>query len=235
MKHFFTLSLFCTALAAFAQRPAADEIKTVKGPLMIQPILHGSVVFTCNKKTIYIDPYGAALAYKGLAAPDLILITDIHPDHLDTTALNGIPGTTKAKFIVPKAVADKLPAKYKTNMIVLNNDQKITEDGIIITAIPMYNLPEAEDAMHTKGRGNGYIINLAGKIIYISGDTEDTPEMLALKNIDIAFVCMNLPYTMDIKQAAKAVLAFKPGIVYPYHYRGKEGLSDVNEFKKLIT
>jgi L-ascorbate metabolism protein UlaG (beta-lactamase superfamily) len=99
----------------------------------------------------------------------------------------------------------------------------------------MYNLPETADSRHTKGRGNGYVINIGGKNIYISGDTEDIPEMRALKNIDVAFVCMNLPYTMDINQAASAVLAFKPKIVYPYHYRGSGGLSDVAAFKKMVN
>jgi L-ascorbate metabolism protein UlaG (beta-lactamase superfamily) len=95
----------------------------------------------------------------------------------------------------------------------------------------MYNLPEAPDAFHTKGRGNGYVLTIGGKNIYISGDTEDIPEMRSLTNIDIAFVCMNLPYTMDPTQAAQGVLAFKPKIVYPYHYRGQ----DVNTFKTLVN
>jgi len=118
---------------------------------------------------------------------------------------------------------------------VLNNGGKTNVFGISISAIPMYNLPEGSDSRHTKGRGNGYILDFGGKLIYISGDTEDIPEMRALKNIDVAFVCMNLPYTMDINQAASAVLEFKPKIVYPYHYRGKDGLSDVNGFKGLVN
>jgi len=98
----------------------------------------------------------------------------------------------------------------------------------------MYNLPESPTAMHTKGRGNGYVLGIGGKNIYLSGDTQGIPEMRSLKDIDVAFVCMNLPYTMDIKEAADAVLAFKPKIVYPYHYRGQGGLSDVNGFKSLV-
>ena len=98
----------------------------------------------------------------------------------------------------------------------------------------MYNFPETPDAKHTKGRGNGYILDLGGKKIYISGDTGPIPEMMILKNIDIAFVCMNLPYTMDIKDASRSVLVFKPKIVYPYHYRGKDGMSDTAEFKKIV-
>jgi len=97
----------------------------------------------------------------------------------------------------------------------------------------MYNM--GANPRHTKGRGNGYVLNIGGKNLYLSGDTEGIPEMKALKNIDVAFVCMNLPYTMDVKQAAEAVLAFKPKIVYPYHYRGQNGLSDVNQFKELVN
>ena len=119
--------------------------------------------------------------------------------------------------------------------MILNNGQTTEQSGAKITAIPMYNLPEDTASRHTKGRGNGYVMNFGGKNIYVSGDTEDIPEMRQLKNIDVAFVCMNLPYTMDINQAASAVLEFKPEIVYPYHYRGQGGLSDVNAFKKLVN
>ena len=169
-----------------------------------------------------------------LHRPDLILITDIHGDHLNAETLNAIE-TSKAKLIVPQAVADQLPEKLKGKGTVLANGKKITEAGITISAIPMYNLPEAPDSRHTKGRGNGYVLSLGGKTVYISGDTEDIPEMRALKNIDVAFVCMNLPYTMDIEQASSAVLEFKPKIVYPYHYRGQGGLNDVEGFKKLVN
>jgi L-ascorbate metabolism protein UlaG (beta-lactamase superfamily) len=226
--------LYTTIGSVSAQRPAADEVKTSKGMLTIQPVFHGSLVLTWDKKNIYVDPYGGAKAYTGLAAPDLILITDIHPDHLDSATLSAIE-TTKATFIVPQAVGDKLPAKYKSKVVVLSNGKNTVQQGISISAIPMYNLPESPDSKHTKGRGNGYVLNLGGKMVYISGDTEDIPEMRSLKNIDVAFVCMNLPYTMDINQASSAVLEFKPAIVYPYHYRGKDGLSDTEGFKKLVN
>jgi L-ascorbate metabolism protein UlaG (beta-lactamase superfamily) len=217
-----------------AQRPAPDKIETSSGPLTIQPVNHGSLVLTWNNKTIYIDPYPNAKAFDGIAPADLILITDIHGDHLNAETLNAIE-TSKAKLIVPQAVADQLPEKLKGKGTVLANGKKITESGIAISAIPMYNLPEAPDSRHTKGRGNGYVLSLGGKSVYISGDTEDVPEMRALKNIDVAFVCMNLPYTMDIEQASSAVLEFKPKIVYPYHYRGQGGLNDVEGFKKLVN
>ncbi|QIX62455.1 MBL fold metallo-hydrolase [Hymenobacter lutimineralis] len=239
----FTL-LLTAALAVFAlqtqaqttapPRVASDQIATKKGPLTVQPITHGSVVLTWNGKTIYVDPYGGAEAYAGLAAPDVILITDIHGDHLDPKTLAGL-SVGKALMVVPKAVADQLPAEYKTQARILGNGQKLDTLGMSVSAIPMYNLPEAADAMHTKGRGNGYVLNLGGKNVYLSGDTEDIPEMRALKGIDVAFVCMNLPYTMNVDQAAQGVLAFKPGIVYPYHYRGQNGLSDVDAFKKTVN
>ncbi|MET4075429.1 MBL fold metallo-hydrolase [Hymenobacter sp. UYCo722] len=230
----FTMQARAQTATATTLRAAADQIATKKGPLTVQPITHGSVVFTWNGKTIYVDPYGGAEAYAGLAAPDVILITDIHGDHLDPKTLAGL-AVGKALMVVPKAVAEKLPAEYKTQVRILNNGQKLDTLGLSVSAIPMYNLPEAADAPHTKGRGNGYVLNLGGKTVYLSGDTEDIAEMRALKGIDVAFVCMNLPYTMDVNQAAQGVLAFKPGIVYPYHYRGQNGLSDVASFKKQVN
>lgn len=228
------LLIACTLTSAVAQKSAPDNIETKAGPLSIQPILHGCFVLTWNGKTIYVDPYGGQKAFAGVAAPDLILITDIHGDHLNAETLTAIE-TSKSKLIVPQAVADQLSENLKSKAVVLSNGNKITEAGIAISALPMYNLPESPDSRHTKGRGNGYILNLGGKMVYISGDTEDIPEMRALKNIDVAFVCMNQPYTMDINQASSAVLEFKPKIVYPYHYRGQNGLSDVEAFKKLVN
>lgn len=164
----------------------------------------------------------------------MILISDIHGDHFDTSTL-AVVRTPNTILVVPQVVADKLPASYdKSKVVVMKNGDHISRSGISITAIPMYNLPESPTAMHTKGRGNGYVLNIGGKNIYLSGDTQGIPEMRSLKDIDVAFVCMNLPYTMDVKEAADAVLAFKPKVVYPYHYRGRGGLSDVNEFKSLV-
>lgn len=227
----FIVVLFAASLTA--QRPAPDEIKTSKGTLSIQPILHGSLVLTWDGKTIYVDPYGGTRAFKGIAAPDLILITDIHGDHLNQATLDSI-NTSNTVIVAPQAVVDKLPENLKSKAVVVSNGGNTEQKGVAISAIPMYNLPEAADSRHTKGRGNGYILTLGGKKIYLSGDTEDIPEMRSLKDIDVAFVCMNLPFTMNINQASSAVLEFKPKIVYPYHYRGQGGLSDVEGFKKLV-
>jgi L-ascorbate metabolism protein UlaG (beta-lactamase superfamily) len=142
--------------------------------------------------------------------------------------------TKNAHWVVPQAVADQLPEDMAENITVIGNGEHEKILGISIEAVPMYNLPETADSRHPKGRGNGYVLTLDNKRIYISGDTEDIPEMRALENIDVAFVCMNLPYTMDINQAASAVLEFKPKIVYPYHYRGQGGLADVNSFRALV-
>jgi len=219
---------------ALAQIDSPDFIKTKNGEISIQPILHATLVLTWNEKTIYIDPYGGAKLFEGLKSPDLILITDIHGDHMHIETLNAIE-TSKAIIIAPQAVKDLLPDNLNSKTIVLNNGSKTTQSGIEVMAIPMYNLPESTDSRHPKGRGNGYIIYLGSKKIYISGDTEDISEMRTLKKIDIAFVCMNQPFTMTIEQAASAVLEFKPKIVYPYHFRGRDGLSDVEAFKKIIN
>ncbi len=219
---------------AIAQRPAADVIETSKGQLTIQPIKHGTLAFTWNSKTIYADPDGGAKAFEGIAAPDLILITDIHGDHFNPETLQAV-STANTIIIAPQAVADKLPDALKSKAVVVSNGQTVTKLDILIHAIPMYNLPGASEAMHTKGRGNGYVLRFGNKLVYLSGDTAGISEMRALKNIDVAFVCMNLPYTMDIQEAASAVLDFKPMIMYPYHYRGQNGLSDTEAFKKIVN
>jgi L-ascorbate metabolism protein UlaG (beta-lactamase superfamily) len=234
-KQLIIILIFCLASTQIiAQRAPADQINTSKGQLTIQPIIHGSVVLTWDGNTIYIDPYGGIEAYQGLSSPDMIFITDIHGDHMDLKTLESID-ISKATMVVPQAVADQLPEKFKERIVIISNGDTKEQSGITIKAIPMYNLPETEDSRHPKGRGNGYVLTLGGKNVYFSGDTEDIPEMRSLKNIDVAFVCMNLPYTMEVAQAAKAVLAFKPKVVYPYHYRGQNGLSDTEAFKKAVN
>ena len=232
MKKLYLLFLAIPIIAI--QTNAQDIIKTNSGDIVIHPITHGTLVLSYNNKTIYVDPYGGANGFKGIKKPDFILITDIHGDHLNVKTLDGLD-TKKTQFIVPKAVAEQLPENYKEHLTILENGQSIHREDLYITAIPMYNLPEAPDSKHTKGRGNGYIINMGGKNIYISGDTEDIIELRNLRDIDVAFVCMNLPYTMDVNQAASAVLEFKPKIVYPYHYRGKPDFCDTKEFKNLVN
>lgn len=234
LKSFLTATLAVALLQANAQQATPDKIKTNKGDLTIHPIEHATLVLTWDNKTIYVDPTGGAEAFASMAKPDIILITDIHGDHMNPETLDAIE-TEGAVFVVPQAVADQLPEKYKSKAKVIANGESMTEAGIPIKAVPMYNLPESADAKHVKGRGNGYVLNLGNKNIYISGDTEGVPEVRGLKNIDVAFLSMNLPYTMDIDQAVSTTLDFKPKIIYPYHYRGQDGLADVEGFKQQVN
>ncbi|UII76023.1 MBL fold metallo-hydrolase [Flagellimonas sp. HMM57] len=209
-------------------------VKYESDSLKITPIEHATAVLEWKDITIYIDPVGGKEAFEGHYQPDLILITDIHGDHFSLETLQQL-NTQKAKIIVPQAVADKMPQEFTPQIDVLDNGASKERYGITIEAIPMYNLREEALKFHTKGRGNGYVLTMDEQKIYFSGDTEDIPEMRALKNIDNAFVCMNLPYTMTVENAANAVLEFKPKEVYPYHYRGRPNVSDVKKFKMLIN
>ena len=230
MKIRLLITVFILGLTqVMAQKNSTDEIKTSNGNLKINPVTHASLVLTWNNKTIYIDPTGSAEMYKSYGAPDIILITDIHGDHMDPRAIEAL-NTKNAIVIAPQAVGYLLPASARQRLVVLNNGMQTSQMAIMVKAVPMYNLPESADSRHVKGRRNGYILTIGGKSVYISGDTEDIPEMRNLKKIDVALVCMNLPYTMDIKQAASAVLEFKPKVVYPYHHRGQ----DIDAFKKLV-
>lgn len=222
--------LLATARTSSAQ---TDMIQADSADILVHPIGHATMVLQTGEKTIYVDPVGEAETFGFFGDPDLILITDIHGDHLDANVLGTV--TTKSTTIVaPRAVFDKLPLAERAQTKVMANGDTLHLDDVRLEAIPMYNLSPDRD-FHESGRGNGYVVTLAGKRIYISGDTEDIPEMRALKNIDAAFVCMNLPYTMDVDAAADAVLEFKPRIVYPYHYRGKDMMADVGRFRELVS
>ena len=202
---------------SMAQLSPADKIPIKKKEeLTIQPIRHATVVLNYGGKTVYIDPAGPAESFEGLPDPDMILITDINKNHLDLKTLENIH-TANAIFIVPQAVADMLPELLiKKKLLVFNNGDARLFDGIGVAAIPMYSLPETDDAYYARGRGNGYVVGIGGKNVYVSGETDSIPEMKELKDIDIAFVSMNLPHTMNAKEAAATVLEFKPAIVYPY-------------------
>ena len=217
-----------------AQRLSGDVIATDQGDLVIHPILHSTMALEWDGKIIYMDPYGGVEKYQGLPNPDLVIITDIHGDHFNLTTLDSLD-LSQTTMIVPPEVALDMPTKYQDKLRIMKNGEQQEVFGALIKAIPMYNLPETGESRHPKGRGNGYVLTLGGKRIYISGDTEDIPEMRALKNIDVAFVCMNLPFTMTVEQAADAVLEFQPKIVYPFHYRGINGFSDIEKFKKLVN
>jgi L-ascorbate metabolism protein UlaG (beta-lactamase superfamily) len=211
------LLLTAAALLANQERPV-DEFQTNSGIVTITPVRHASLMIVANGKVIQVDPWSQG-NYEGLPKADLILITDIHPDHLDPKEIESLKkaGTT---IIAPAAVAKTL-----TEAKVLANGQETSWEGWTIAAVPMYNMkrgPSEGTFYHDKGRGNGYVLTYGGKRFYIAGDTEGTPEMRALKNIDVAFIPMNLPYTMTPEEAADAVKAFHPKVVYPYHSRGSD-------------
>ena len=199
-----------------------------EGNINIIPINHATFILSVGEKTIYVDPVGGDETFKGQAKPDIILITDIHGDHLSLETVSSVKKESTV-IISPQAVYDKLQ-----DGLVLNNGEIRIIENIQIEAIPMYNLSEDRLKFHPKGRGNGYVITANKQRIYISGDTEDIKEMRTLTDIDFAFVCMNLPYTMTVEQAASAVLEMKPKVVIPYHYRGKGGLSDMDKFVSLV-
>lgn len=200
---------------------------------------HASVVMKWGDRTIYSDPstYGrpfdAATVFQGLPLADLIVITHMHPDHYDTNALKVLSKSTTA-IIAPQTVFDLMPDTLKSLTTVMVNGQKTEKVGVGIEAIPSYNL-DPKRPFHPKGRDNGYVLTMGGKRIYIPGDTEDTPEMRALKDIDVAFMPMNLPFTMTPESAASAVREFKPKVVYPFHYTGVVVTDTGLDFTKLTT
>jgi L-ascorbate metabolism protein UlaG (beta-lactamase superfamily) len=196
-------------------------------------IEHASVIIVWDGTVVYADPVGPNL-FTGKPAADLVLITDIHGDHFDAQTLEAVV-TPNTILVVPQAVQEQLPVDLSHHAHVLHNGDTTNKASIGIEALPMYNIPESPTAFHTKGRGNGYVLEKNGVRLYIAGDTSAIPEMKALKNIDSAFVPMNLPYTMTVEEAAQGVLSFKPKHVYPYHYRGQDGLSDIRKFKELVN
>ncbi len=217
---------------------SGDQFPTDKGALVVHPINHATFVMQWNGKTVYVDPVGGAKAFANLPKPDLVLVTHIHGDHFAPATIEAVlPAGAKPLFIAPKSVADKLPQSLQSKLTVkvLANGEKTDAAGIAIEAVPAYNNSAGKENFHPKGRDNGYVLTMGGKRVYIAGDTEDIPEMLALKGIDVAFLPMNLPYTMDVAKAAGAIRQFKPKVVYPYHYRSGNGTkANMDELKRLV-
>ncbi len=207
-----------------------DHLATTNGEFVLHAVNHASLVLSYGDKMIYVDPAGAATNYQGLAKADLILVTHGHPDHFNTTILDAVRGTA-ATILTSQTVFNSMNATFKARTGVLTNGMATNLLGFTIEAVPAYNLIAN---YHPKGVGNGYVLAAGGKRIYIAGDTEDTPEMRALRNIDVAFVPMNLPYTMTVEKAASAVRDFRPVIVYPCHYSPSSPASDVILFKQLV-
>lgn len=216
-----------SAAASVANAASADVFATSQGELRIVPIHHGSFRLELGTLQVYVDPYKSEL-FADAPKADLILVTDIHQDHYDAAAISKVQSPA-TQLVAPAVVAEKAPKAE-----ILKNGESRAVAGISLLAVPMYNLqrgPKPGAVFHEKGRGNGYVLTWGGKRIYIAGDSECTPEMRALQAIDIAFVPMNLPYTMPPEEAAECVKAFRPKVVYPYHYRG----SDLGVFKQALA
>jgi L-ascorbate metabolism protein UlaG (beta-lactamase superfamily) len=232
----FGAAVAVAALALASQAMAQDDqIATSNGNLTIHPVHHAGLVFTWNGKRIVADPTSfppgkdGSADFKAAAAPDLILITHEHGDHFDVPTLTGLVGPNTV-IVAPQSVYGMMPAALQAKTKVMKNGDKGNYAGVPIEAVVEYNTTPDRMMYHPKGRDNGYVLTMGGKRVYLAGDTEEAPELKNLPNIDVAFVPMNLPYTMTEEAAATWVKDFKPKVVYPYHY----GMSDVNKFKTLV-
>ena len=214
------------AAGAFAALPQPDTLPTSAGDVTIQPLNHATLVLIEGSHVVYVDP--AKVDFTGQPAPTAILITHEHGDHFDPDSLSKVAG--KARIVAPQSVADKIPSALRAQVTVMKNGESGTVDGLPVMAIPAYNTSADRQQYHPKDRDNGYVLSFGDKKIYIAGDTENTPEMAALTGIDVAFLPMNQPYTMTPEQAAEAVKAFRPKVVYPYHYKG----TDPQKFADLV-
>ena len=204
-----------------------DTIKTSAGDLKISFLGHGSLYFTFGGKVIHVDPYSAVADYSKLPKADMILVAHEHQDHLDLKALN-LVRTDKSIVVLPQVCSKQVEG----GLIMKNGDTK-TVGGLKIEAVPAYNIVHKRDTgqpFHPKDVGNGYIITFGDKKVYVAGDTENIPEMKAIKNIDVAFLPMNLPYTMTPEMVADAAKTIKPKVLYPYHF----GETDTSKIIALL-
>ncbi|MRR17357.1 MAG: MBL fold metallo-hydrolase [Deltaproteobacteria bacterium] len=191
-----------------------DTIKTAQGDLVISFLGHSSLMMSWGGKTIHSDPVSTEADYAKLPKADILLVSHDHYDHLDLKAIADL------KTATTRIVGNADVAKQVPGTIAMKNGDTQTVYGITIEAVPAYNLQHMMapgKPFHPKGVGNGYVVTLGGQRIYLAGDTENIPEMRALKNIDIAFLPMNLPYTMTPEMVADAAKMFQPKVLYPYH------------------
>jgi L-ascorbate metabolism protein UlaG (beta-lactamase superfamily) len=197
------------------EKPGFDEISTSAGIVEMYFIGHASLMFKIDNFVIYTDPVRSSGAYDNLPKADLILVTHEHSDHLDAELIQDLKKPSTVLLCNANAASKVTWAQ------TMKAGDKNVVNNITIEAVPAYNIVNMRSPgqpFHPKGTGNGYVITVGDKKIYIAGDTENTPEMKALKNIDVAFLPMNLPYTMTPAMVADAAKAFKPKILYPYHY-----------------
>lgn len=222
------------ASTATAETPAEEPAMENKKEVVMTPIFHAAVVLQYDGKTIFVDPYDKAEKFSAFGAPDMVVITHTHGDHFNKEVLAALD-LSNAELFGPAAVTGEAGEMGFKKITTLANGEDAARGDITVNALAAYNLPKAEDSFHPPGQFNGYVIDLGGERYYFSGDTEDIEEMRSLKDIDVAFVCMNLPYTMEMEAAADAVLDFKPAVVYPYHYRNQDGtFMETRKFADMV-
>jgi L-ascorbate metabolism protein UlaG (beta-lactamase superfamily) len=231
MKILVCLALFllgATPFAAGAQESFdTDTFRTGDRTLEITFIGHGTLMLIWGEVVVHVDPVGRYADYTKLPKADLIVVTHEHGDHLDAEVIETI-SKEGTRLVYTALCANRVPGG-----MVMANDDRREECGIGIEAVPAYNLVHmrsGDNPYHPRGNGNGYVLTFGEVRVYVAGDTENTPEMKALENIDIAFLPMNLPYTMTPEMVADAARAFRPRILYPYHY----GNTDPQELVRLL-
>jgi L-ascorbate metabolism protein UlaG (beta-lactamase superfamily) len=233
---YFSQRFYRVQTLASAPVLTGDHLVTAAGDVIIHPVNHASFVMSWNGKTIYNDPVGSSTLYASFPRADLILVSHSHSDHYSNTTLAAVLGAG-GRIIAPQAVYTAMTSALRSATTIMltgqpnpaNNTPPQSVIGLTVEALPAYN------SYHPLGTGNGYVLTIGGKRIYMSGDTGDIPEMRALTNIDIAFVCMNVPFTMTIAQAASVVRDFRPRVVFPYHYHNQDGTyADLASFKQMV-
>jgi L-ascorbate metabolism protein UlaG (beta-lactamase superfamily) len=224
-------ALLVLPLGAWAQAgPASDVFSTPAGEVKITFLGHASLYFTYQGKIIQVDPFSKVADYATLPQADLVLITHHHRDHLDAEAL------AKTRKEGAPVIGTELVAQQAQGVTVMRNGDKLQILGLGIEAVPAYNIVSMRSPgvpYHIKGEGNGYVVDFGGFKVYLAGDTEDTPEMKALTGIDVAFLPMNLPFTMTPEMVATAAKAMRPKVLYPYH-TGESDLTPLVELMKGV-
>lgn len=205
-----------------------DHVQTASGDVVIHPVNHASFLMRWNDVVIYNDPVGEASMYQGLPRAHLILVSHSHGDHFSSATLTAVK-QAETILIAPAAVYSSLSSILRAQTIPLANGGLTNVLGLTVEAIPAYN------SNHPKGTGNGYVVTMGGRRFYMSGDTGNIAETRALQNIDVAFLCMNVPFTMPVTDAANATRSFRPRLIYPYHFRNQDNtFANLQTFKQLV-